>query len=175
MFSVATIFPFWVVYFLYRNRSKLERDETFKDRYSQLYSCLIADRFSSLAYNWLFLVRRLSLAASCIFLRSYPLFQITIAFLQSILVILYLIRVRPFETSLLNNLEIFNEISIYMICCCALILTNVLPINDPALQYRVGWAVILIVACNISVNLIVIMTATFKTLRMKVLLCWRQR
>ena len=84
-------------------------------------------------------------------------------------------RVRPFETPLLNNLEIFNEIAIYLICCCALILTNVLPINDPALQYRVGWAVILIVLVNILVNLLVIMSVSFKALRTKIMVCWRER
>lgn len=175
MVAVAIIFPFWMLYFLNHNQSRLDSDMTFKDSYGQLYSCLITDRLSCLAYNWYFLVRRLSLAASCVLLRSYPLFQLTIAYLQSVIAILYLVRVRPFETPLLNNLEIFNEIATYLNCCCALILTNVLPIDDPALQYRVGWVVILIVACNILVNLFAIMSTSFKAVKMKLVLCCKRR
>lgn len=80
--------------------------------------------------------------------------QISSLSLQSILVVIYIMWVRPFESRFLNNLEIFNEICILIVSNHLYLFTQYMP--NPELQYTCGWSITLITISNVFVNMIVI-------------------
>lgn len=63
----------------------------------------------------IYLVRRFAFAATCVLLTNYPIVQIHLIFLQSILILSYIIYYWPFIHNGLNYLEVFNEVCI-MLC-----------------------------------------------------------
>ena len=68
-----------------------------------------------------------------------------------ILLILYNKLAEPFDSPLLNRLEIFNELSIMFAAYHLFVFTNY--VDDPQMQYQVGWSMIGMTAFNISVNM----------------------
>ena len=73
--------------------------------------------------------------------------------------LMYLLRVRPFEDPFLNRLEIFNE-------CCVLASTYHLYLysdflnDDISLQYSIGWSMIYVTLFNIGANILVVVICT---------------
>jgi hypothetical protein len=58
------------------------------------------------------MLRRLWIAFLVTILKKYPYLQVLLFILHSVLMLIYIGYVKPFEHPLLNNLEIFNEVSI---------------------------------------------------------------
>lgn len=79
--------------------------------------------------------------------------QLIFLYVSSLLIIIYVIKVRPLSTLYLNGIEIFNEFMFY-ICSCAIIAftdirlnSEVLGTRDPAgeeemMRTYVGWGYI---------------------------------
>ena len=63
----------------------------------------------------LFMLRRQIFAGAAFFLANSPVLQINLMFAQSLIMLLYLINVKPFEVPLMNALEIFNEVCILVV------------------------------------------------------------
>lgn len=89
-------------------------------------------------------------------------------FYTGILVIIYILYVRPYKEQALNYLEIFNEVCILAIVYCMLLLTDFLP--DPEIQYDIGYGIIALTGFNILGNNILIGIKTFR----KVKASWRK-
>ena len=74
--------------------------------------------------------------------------------------LVYLVRVKPFETSLNNQLEIFNEFIVLLVSgyhCIAYSDFGQLTLMPDVYQVQAGWSFIAIIVCvQIPVNLIAI-------------------
>jgi hypothetical protein len=68
--------------------------------------------------------------------------------------LVYLIKVRPFNSSLLNTIEIFNEGCLLLALYHVYLFTEYSP--DPGFRYNVGWALIILTLLNMLFNLVVI-------------------
>ena len=76
-----------------------------------------------------------------------------------ILLIIYNRLVKPFKNPVLNRLEIFNELCIMAAAYHLFVFTDY--VDDPDMQYKVGWSMIGVTAFNIVVNMIVMGFASF--------------
>lgn len=72
------------------------------------------------------------------------------------MMVVYIVYVKPFEQSLLNKLEIFNEICILLESNHLYLFTYF--VSDPYLQYYAGWSIVAITLINIFVNMLIIIS-----------------
>ena len=85
-----------------------------------------------------------------------------VLFITSLTNIAYLILVKPFDTPLLNYLEIFNELCLYLMCYPCLIFTD-LTLSEAAgsspthFKYNLGWLIVAGVITNIVVNMLIML------------------
>jgi hypothetical protein len=126
-----------------------------------MYQNLLTNNRVTVQYNFLFLMRRVIFAVSAIFLTDYPLFQLYLLFAQSFLVMIFVIKLRPFDQPLLNRLEIFNEICIYAETCLTILFTD-LNIEGMESNYNIAWIVILILFINFGVNFAVLIAMNLR-------------
>ena len=73
------------------------------------------DSSSPIQFYVYFIFRRLLFVTLAYFLSEYPFFQAQILYTISMLLITFLVRVRPFRSTLMNRMEIFNEVTV-LIC-----------------------------------------------------------
>ncbi len=103
------------------------------------------------AYILIFLGRRILFVLSALLLTEWPLVQLNLLYVQSIIVLVYLIHSRPFEDPLMNRLEIFNELSIMVVSYASLVFTGIT--ENEEIMYQTGWVVIIAILINILVNM----------------------
>lgn len=87
-------------------------DEEFKGRFESLYLNVDIDIDKSILLMSLFVLRRLIYAANIVFLTGNTFWQLTCQIVCSILMLLFLIKVKPLNEPLLNRIEIFNEVTL---------------------------------------------------------------
>ena len=75
----------------------------------------------------------------------------------------YLITVRPFNSSLLNNMEIFNEGCLLLASYHVYLFTDYSP--DPVFRYKVGWSLVVLTLVNMLLNLVIMIGQTFKSFK----------
>jgi len=159
---VVLLFPVLTLVLLSINFYRLDKPEL-RHRFGSLYEDLDFSNRFSLLYHYIFAVRRIGYAIVAIFLTEWPFIQIWWFLIQSALVIIYQIKVMPFNHFLMNYLEIFNELCI---AACGYHLVCLTDYADgPQLKYDAGWSMILIVLINIIFNLIVITFVSIGLLR----------
>jgi hypothetical protein len=118
---------------------------------------------SALLYTPLFLFRRLIFSISVVFLDQYALVQIFLLIIQSLLVLCYLLHVRPFSDRSISLLEIFNEICIYLVAFPVLMFKDIT--DNTITNYNLGWMIVFCVLVNILVNMIVMVVINLKGAR----------
>jgi hypothetical protein len=89
--------------------------------------------------------------------------------------LIYLISVRPFEDSMLNKLEIFNEHCVLGSVYHMYAYTEYVP--EVETQYKVGYSMIALTVFNIAANIMVVVICTIihvikKVRRSK---CWKKK
>ena len=122
--STLAIMPIFLLAFYCKRFDKMA-DEGFKAKYGSGYDSLKTDRRSILFFPVFFLVRRglfIFLALSLSDDRSSLFLFILMA--MTIIEAIYLVIYKPFETQLLQNLELFNEITSMILLYTALGFTD---------------------------------------------------
>jgi len=109
-----------------------------------------------------FTLRRILFTWTAVFLVDYPIFQIQVFLLCSIVYSLYLLGVRPFRTDLENNVEIVNEIAVFTFAVGLFPLTPL--VTDSGVRYLIGWVLIGLTCSAMVFNLLVILFTTGKDL-----------
>ena len=109
--------------------------------------------------------RRLIYAATAVFLMNYTAFQLQALVLQCVLLLIFILLVKPFSEKSQNYREIFNESCI--LCCSLHLLTFTDFSSDPDIQYSIGWSLIAVTVFNITVNSIIMIIATARELKQK--------
>ena len=70
------------------------------------------------------------------------------------MMMMFLIFVKPFDSKVVNYIEIFNEICILLCIYCMIVYTD---FNlDKDIKWNVGWVICAVVALNIIVNVAVL-------------------
>ena len=153
MLTGCVVFTYMTYKFLIRNFALL-RDFKVLELWSSLYGMMTTQRPISTMYIIFYCIRRFTFAATCVLLTNYPLFQIHLIFLQSLLMLSYLLYYWPFLHTLLNYLEVFNETCI-MLCMYPALSVFTGALDSTKIHYNTGWVVIGIIAFNVAVNLMV--------------------
>ena len=119
-------FPIGVWAFLWAKIGSLE-DENTKKQFGSTYEELRMNSKAALLFNVIYMVRRLFFAAVAVFLDSLPSIQVALVILHCLLVLMYLVRVRPFADPVMNIMEILNEAFIMAATYHLLIFTEFVP------------------------------------------------
>ncbi len=131
-------------------------------RFGSTYSENKTDSKAALLYNVIFMLRRLLFSLIAVLLDGSPVLQVQLLIFHCILMLIYNILVQPFEDPMLNNLEIFNELCIIGAAYHLIPFTDFL--DDPEVQYKIGWSIIGITTFNIAVNMIFMTLLSLKKL-----------
>ena len=105
---ISCLFPVIIFFFLKKKRANLE-DESMIKKYGSAYLNVDTNRSSAVAFTSIFFGRRLALSVAVIFLQDVPSLQIICLHLSSLLIIIYVVEVKPHTSVYLNILEILNE------------------------------------------------------------------
>ena len=170
MAILSTVMPFILIYFIRKYHSIIKERDPKLDPINSIFAYLSTSTPATLYYTAFFMLRRLLFAFSTIFMNSIPILQIYTLFGTSLANLLYLVYFKPFDTPLLNRVEIFNELSLYLMSYPCLMFTDI-SFEDASgssspssfasstkFKYDLGWFVVGGVLFNIGVNML-IMTA----------------
>ncbi len=80
--------------------------------------------------------------------------------LLNIIISVYVISIRPFNSTKTNLIEAFNELSILIGSYHMFLFTDFVP--DQTIKYLIGWSLILVTLLNILVNFILMTVLSFK-------------
>ena len=150
LFCFCVLFPIFVHLFLQSRFLELDSEYN-KKTYGAIYSEVKTDSKAALLQCVYFLLRRLFFSLVALTLSEYPYAQIQSVFITSIIYIIFVGTVKPFETRRLNQLEIFNELCILIASYHMIVFTDFVDNQD--IQYLGGWSLIAVILFNMIVNL----------------------
>jgi hypothetical protein len=128
------------------------RDQLSILRFGSTYSEIKTDSKAALLYNVIYMLRRLLFSLLAVVLDGSPVLQVQLLIFHCILMLIYNILVQPFEEPTLNHLEIFNELCIIGAAYHLFPFTDFL--DNPDVQYEIGWSIIGITTFNIAANML---------------------
>ena len=104
----------------------------------------------------LFLIRRFVFAVSITYFGSAnsPLLQIYVQVGSSLLMFFYISTVLPYTDTLLNVVDIVNELTLLALSYFMFLFTDFVP--DPAFRFTLGWVFSGIIAFNLLFNWLVL-------------------
>jgi len=106
-------------------------------------------------YHPIFLSRRTLLLVAAFKLQETPAIQCLIFLIASLMMLAYLVAVRPFEEEIENNYEIYNETYVLAIAYCLVILVHILFDVD---EMRImGFVIIAFIALLFFSNMLVLL------------------
>jgi hypothetical protein len=153
--------PFILIFFIRKYHLLIKSKDARIESINTLFANLSTITPGALYYIVIFMLRRLLFAFNAIFLESLPIIQVQVLFGTSLAAIVYLIRFKPFDLPLLNRLEIFNELCLYLMSYPCLLFTDI-QINEMAssshFKYSMGWVVVGGVLLNISINMLIMLS-----------------
>ena len=138
---LVVVWPLWSVYFLLANREKLQDQDGFKKKFTELYQGINTDSFRALCYNAVFSARRFDILLMNAYFtkdsvmsgidRTYYLQKIlAFLFIQTIY-LAYVHNVHPHSESIFNKLEFVNEYLMVTLAYIMLNFTKLAKIQDP--------------------------------------------
>lgn len=101
---------FIVMFYCVFNFKRLEEPK-FKRTFGSIYEGLKTYRYSSMAFNIIFVLRRFLFAMTCLYLEDYLFLQMIISIYATTFSGCYLLHFVPFEEPLQHRLEVFNEVT----------------------------------------------------------------
>lgn len=110
-----------------------------------------------------FLARRYVYAANCALFTGSPILQIFTQFFCCLLMLLYLVDVRPLNSPFLNKMELFNEVT--LLACSYFLFAFTDFVGDATLRYSLGWGFISLIGLNVAVNLGALFYSMFLNIR----------
>jgi hypothetical protein len=168
---LCTLMPFILIFFIRKYHSLIKTKDPKLDPINTIFANLSTSSPATLYYTAFFMLRRLLFTLSIIFMNYIPMLQIFFLFVSSLATIIYLIYVKPFDSPLLNRLEIFNELCLYLMSYPCLFFTDISiedvsgSLTSPSLthfKYNMGWLVIGVVLLNIGVNMFIMFAITIR-------------
>ncbi|TNV73131.1 hypothetical protein FGO68_gene14557 [Halteria grandinella] len=147
-----TTIPLATLFFLLYNHSQLEKPK-FKTMWGALYTNLSMSKAAQYTFNVWFMARRFVYAISIAgFFSSISMINVLLQILLSFFLLLYLFKVRPFDTPRDNHIEIVNEITIICSFYCTLgVITDDTYLTGEV-KYAFGFGMIGLVLFNVVFN-----------------------
>ena len=109
MTSCLVLLPFFILdFYLATNFYKID-SEDFEAKYGSVYEGLKKDKKLSLIYPVYFIIRRMLFMCISMFMYKCVIIQILLMLLITMVEIIYIIEVQPFDEPLINHLEIVTE------------------------------------------------------------------
>lgn len=157
--------PIAVYLFLYFNQSRL-KETGFRTAWGTLYTNLSLERrHFAYTFNAWFLARRFVYAISIAgFFTFIAMINVLMQILMSFALILYIIKVQPFEIPRDNTIEIINELTIMFSYYASLGAITDDSNMSGELKYSLGFAMIGLVLLNIVLNFTIFLTSMFMQL-----------
>ena len=107
------------------SEEKQEEQEKFEQKYGDILEGVKKTKLSSLGYILIFILRRITMTFICVVpTLTHQWLQIQFSILLSMISLSYLILYKPFEESLMQNLEVFNNITEIILLYSVLSITN---------------------------------------------------
>jgi len=120
--------------------------------FKELFVGIDLTRRSAAVYNLVFLVRRMLFVLTAVLEHSRPDFQILALLLLTLMNLLYLVSVKPFEDSTVQKNEVMNEHLVYSSVVLSLLL--LIFQNDSEVQNKIGWVLFAQIVGNIALNMV---------------------
>lgn len=117
----------------------------------------------SIAYNAIFLGRRILLSLIAVFMLDHTVFQVQLHLFCTFLIFLFIVKQNPFNSVRIYRMEIFNEVCIMLVSYSLFALTD-LHNENPQTLYDIGWFPIIVILLNTIVNLLFISLLTLKAM-----------
>jgi len=117
--------PVFILVFYCRNFERLE-DSEFAQKYGSVYEGLVIKR-SALFYPFFFIIRRATLALTALKNENFVWLQIALQIYLTLAQAVYLLHFKPFDNSLVQKLEVYNEICSLFLLACVLCFTDLIP------------------------------------------------
>ena len=141
---------------------KLE-DEEFVEKFGDIYEGLVLDkdpekRIVTMFYPFWFCVRRLLFALVCILAEDALWLQISVAVFVGMVNLCYLVVQRPFDDEKVNNLEIMNEATNFILLYHVILFSGMVP--DSKTRYMLGWSFIGLTSANVLVHFALLVKET---------------
>lgn len=156
---ICLIFPIWAVIKILKNFDKLDQEE-FKETFGSLYEDLKTDNLVCAMYHMIFLARRFIIVMLLMFAEENKFLQI-MSFLSLSLVNLgILINFRPFKENASNNVEIVNEITIYLCNTATYCILN--DGTEEEFKTFMGDQLMNVCILNMLINLAIVVFSTIK-------------
>eukprot|EP00347_Sterkiella_histriomuscorum_P005693 403355625 len=145
-----------------------QSNEQVEKYYGSLYEGLQFDHFMNVIYNVWFVLRRLSFGIMAVFFEdSDSTTHFLFLMMQSLLFVMYVMIMKPFESSLLNKMEAFNEICILGVVYHFFLFSDY--ITDEDIKYDAGWSACFVLAIQMLVNISVMMTQSYQELKTSII------
>ena len=121
-------------------------------KFNSLYLNINATIESNVLFTFVFCCRRMLFAILIVYLKQWPTFQIMVLLHLTTLTMSYIAYNKPFNLSLLNSLELINEVTILIAVYHLTLFTDYVGKHET--KYLVGWSLCAITAINILTNLV---------------------
>jgi hypothetical protein len=168
LIAFSSGFPAFTYWFLRTRRDKLQTSE-YAVSFNSLYLTLETElSVSSVWYTTLFLVRRLVLASSVVFLGRSQSAQLILTIITGFILIRYICKVKPMNSPILNYLEVFNEVTLLTTTVFLTAFTDYTPNPQPEksvekeTREKMGWLIIAVTSLYIAINLLFIVQGILK-------------
>ena len=167
-----SLFFLFTIFFLIEKREEVD-SEAFKEKYgSYLTNVETFLKPKAVQYPSVFMLRRLFMAINITFFKFNLVTQVLCGVHSSLLMLSWLILVRPFDSQLKNFLEGSNEIFVLILSYAGFLFSDY--VENPVVRYSFGFFYISLLAVPLVINIVVIVYETLSEL-LKVCRRWRRK
>ena len=128
------------------------------EKYAPLTKDLRLDRRGATFGNFLIILRRCTMLVMAMFVVGHQWLHLQVFINLTLTSVIFVASVRPYETGLLNNLNLFNEVTGLLVAYVILVLQN--KGYDPEQLYEIGNIAVYILYASGAVNLCIILAVT---------------
>jgi len=166
---VFVAFLLFTGYFMIKHKDEID-DRGFKARFgAYLTNCETYKKPKVIWYPMVFMARRLMMALSITFLKVNLVTQVLFAVHSSLLMLTWLINVKPFDTKYKHYLELSNEAIVLTLSYFGYLFSDY--VESPVARYQFGYLYIGLLALGLLFNTVTMGIATIADL----IRWWRRR
>ena len=167
----CSLSPLIFTNFMAFNFTRLE-NLGFRTTYGSLYNFLGTERYSSLTYNMIQVIRRIIYSLVIVFLKDLPGIQLMLSLYLSSLTLIYLMVFQPYQVKWDNIVDILNEWFVFFIFL--FLIPNVQGALPPDSLYSLGFFLIVLVLFIIVFNFAIFLFDNLKSLYKRRFMIWRR-
>ena len=170
---VSLILPFFIMVY-YPRKVDLWMSKEFKRKYGTVLFGLDRNpdpklknynRLWALLFQMILLVRRLIFVIAVIGAPDFLVMHLQLLFASSIISIIYLVGLWPFEKPRDTKMQVFNEVCSVFLLYHLMCFSAFVP--DPMIRYNLGYTYVFVAAINLSFYLVLMIRQNFKSMKKK--------